>query len=737
MSKQVKQTPSKRDTRTALTISGGAALTLGVALSPSLDAATFTVSNLNDAGAGSLRQAIIDANTAAGADVVAFQAGLTGTITLSSGQLYIVDSLDIQGPGPANISVNGNNASRVFYLYNGSATIDVTISGLTITDGNASIGSGVVDFDENLTLDNVVISNNTATGDGGGLWADGFNMTLTITNSTITGNTAGSDGGGVYVEDTGGPLLIQNSVISNNSAADDGGGIYFYDPDDSTTISDCTISGNTAADLGGGIYLYDTDGGSHVIRRTTISGNSASAGGGIFLYGPDDPFLVESSTISGNQATAGSGGGIHLYSLYGGFDLRHTTVAGNSATGSGGGVFTLSGPTPVDHSIVGDNSAATEDDLGTAGDGNFDVSFSLVESPGTANINDNGGNIFNQDPQLGPLANNGGPTATHLPASASPVVNAGDPAFAPPPAVDQRGLARVVGGTIDMGAVEINPGIVQFTITAVAVNETDLTLTLTVTRTGGTDGAISVNYAATPGTAVTPGDYTLAAGTLNWANGDAANKTFNITIVNDTVAEPAETFTVSLSSPVGTTVGANSTVTVTINPSLGPAQAEPIPTLGWWAKLAMMLGTAFAGVWALGRRFFAIGLVTLLTATGVAGNVSASAPSSSKGKNAKVTQITSVSAGASSTTAKITIQLGDGTVLNVSPNDLKVSDHRTTGTGKAVKHGRHKGNSLDGISPGQPAIVKVKTDDDSNVQRVRIKLYDSIEKANEGLAGND
>ncbi|MFL6235831.1 MAG: hypothetical protein ACJ76N_22060 [Thermoanaerobaculia bacterium] len=81
----------------------GAALALGVGLglAPAADAATFQVINLNDSGAGSLRDAIGQANAAAGADTITFQAGLTGTITLTSGQLSIIDSVDIQGPGAA------------------------------------------------------------------------------------------------------------------------------------------------------------------------------------------------------------------------------------------------------------------------------------------------------------------------------------------------------------------------------------------------------------------------------------------------------------------------------------------------------------------------------------------------------------------------------------------------------------------------------------------------------------
>lgn len=588
------------------------ALTLGTALAavPSAHAATFTVSSLADAGPGTLRQAIEDANAAAGADVVEFQAGLTGTITLTTGELAITDSVDVQGPGAAALAVSGNDASRVFYLYNGSALLDVTISGLTITDGNADIGGGIIDWGENLVLDGVAITGNTAAGeggDGGGIWADDFSdegMTLTIRDSTISGNGAEDDGGGIYLYSTGGSVLIQDTVISGNDAGDSGGGIYFYDVNGDTTIEDSTISGNSAGGFGGGIYFYDTDGGTHTIRRTTISGNDALEGGGLFVYGADHPFVIENSTISGNQATSGDGGGIHLYGLYGGtFEIRHTTIAGNSASGTGGGAFTQTGPLIVDHSIVGDNTAATHDDLGTSGDGSFDVSFSLVENPDTANLSDNGGNVFNQDPQLGPLQNNGGPTQTHKPAPASPAVNAGDPAFVPPPATDQRGSARQIG-VIDMGAVELSPGTIQLTFSATSAGEAAGTVTITATRTGGSDGPVSVTLNTADGSAAAPGDYTAVIGSLlSWADGDAAPKSLDVTIVNDLLDEPDETFTVTISSPAGGAVlGSPATAVVTILDDDLPVSVIEIPTVGDAGRLLLTALMTASGIWLLRRK---------------------------------------------------------------------------------------------------------------------------------------
>jgi MYXO-CTERM domain-containing protein len=698
----------------------GAALALGVGLGfgQAADAATFTVTNLNDNGAGSLRQAIVDANNAAGADTVTFQAGLTGTITLTSGQLYVSDSVDIQGPGAAVLTVSGNNASRVFYLYSPDALLDVSISGLTITGGSASIGAGIVDFDENLTLDHVAITGNHASSDGGGLWMDGFSFAATIRDSTISGNTADGDGGGVYNEDTGGLLLFQRTVISNNQAGGSGGGVYFYDPDHAVTFEDSTISGNTAGGAGGGIYLYDTDGGPFTIRGTTISGNSAQAGGGIFFYGPDDPVLIESSTISGNQATAGPGGGIFLYSFYGSFAIEHSTIASNTAaSGPGGGLFTYTGPVTIDHTIVADNTAKSDNDLSTASEGSIDLTFSLVESPGTANINDNGGNVLNQDPQLGALGNNGGPTQTQKPASTSPAVNAGDPAFTPPPSIDQRGLPRVAGGRIDIGAVEINAGTIQLTVSAVSVAEGVGTVTITATRTGGADGAVSVAYTTANGTATAPADYTTAAGTLNWADQDSASKSFQVTIINDTLDEPDETFNVILSAPTGgATLGAITTETVTIQDDDAPA-AAPIPTLGEMGEglLAGLLG--LGGLLALRRRRKLAAPVVALTLT--LGGVHAA--------DARVNAVKDLRAGAlqqvdlKGTVA--TLHLADGTTLTVPLGEVEIKDRRKH------DHPARTVPTLGGLPAGQPVVIKVKHGADGSIRKVKLQLFDTAQAA--------
>jgi hypothetical protein len=445
-------------------LSGAALALVGLGFGGTADAATFNVTNLNDSGPGSLRQAVLDANSSGGADVITFQAGLTGTITLTTGQLQVYASVDIQGPGADVITVSGNDASRVFYLYADSAGEAVTISGLTVSHGNATEGGGIYDKGEGLTLDHVVLTTNAA-GDGGGLGLGGVSPTVTVRDSTITGNQATGSGGGVYVGN-GDAVLFQRDLITNNQATK-GGGAYFYDPA-SVTFEDSTISGNTANSKGGGIYLYDTNG-AFTVSRTTISGNTAAnSGGGIYLYQVGGPMTIVDSTVSGNTATAGSGGGLFLYSLYNGSSIQSSTIANNTSTVDGGGIYLYSDELSLVDTIVADNTsqlasappngvkALVGNDLGG---GTFDLRYSLIENQGTATVNDNGGNIFNQDPQLGPLANNGGPTQTQRPALTSPAVDHGDPAFTPPPATDQRGFPRVANARIDIGSVELTPGV--------------------------------------------------------------------------------------------------------------------------------------------------------------------------------------------------------------------------------------------------------------------------------------
>lgn len=415
-------------------LAAGAGLGIGAALgaSASAQAADFTVSNLNDSGPGSLRQAILDANGATGADRVLFQSGLSGTITLTSGEITIDHDVQVLGPGPGQLTISGNAASRIFYMSPLPNPIEaVAISGLTLAKGAATTGGAIRTYKVDLSLSNTIVTGNKATGAGNG--AAGvytFRGSLAIQSSTISGNTADAGrGGGIRTYRT--PLSIQNSTISGNSATASGGrggGVYTFR--DSLTIQGSTISGNTAASNGGGIQSYKT---AIIIDRSTLSGNSAITpnvdGGGIYIYG-------------------------------GALAVLSSTIDGNSATGRGGGISTFNAnPDPnLESSIVANNTAPTGPNLiGNAGDV-FNAAFSLIGDPAGATIT-GAPNIVGQDPKLGPLADNGGPTLSQALLPGSPALDAGnasgtDQRGVPRP-FDLKGIPKAPGGNAaDIGAYE-------------------------------------------------------------------------------------------------------------------------------------------------------------------------------------------------------------------------------------------------------------------------------------------
>jgi hypothetical protein len=219
----------------------------------STQAATITVTNTNDSGVGSLRQAIADANDG---DTIHF--GITGTITLTTGELLVDKSVTISGPGAASLTVDGNLASRVFYVSSG---VTAAIAGLTITNGNAddgpNTGGGIYNDHATLALDNCTVSGNYASyGGGGGIY--NHHATLALDNCTVSGNYGAYGGGGVY--SSSGTLTVTNSTFSGNStnapfSVGSGGGILTegYDGNATLTVTNSTFSGNYARLVGGGI----------------------------------------------------------------------------------------------------------------------------------------------------------------------------------------------------------------------------------------------------------------------------------------------------------------------------------------------------------------------------------------------------------------------------------------------------------------------------------------------------
>ncbi len=155
---------------------------LALAIGAPARASTYTVLNTDDAGPGSLRQAVLDANSNAGADAIDFAAGIAGTIDLGD-ELTITDSLTITGPGADQLTIDGGGEDRIFNIDGSAGSIDVSISGLTLTNGRTPAdqesGGAIVSSQANLSLTDVTVSKSGALsspfafGVGGGIAVTG------------------------------------------------------------------------------------------------------------------------------------------------------------------------------------------------------------------------------------------------------------------------------------------------------------------------------------------------------------------------------------------------------------------------------------------------------------------------------------------------------------------------------------------------------------------------------------
>ncbi len=356
---------------------------------------TFVVTNTNDSGAGSLRQAVHDADYAPGSEID-FDPSLTGTIVLTSGELDVTNIMTIVGPGADILAVSGDNASRVFDI---SQSVAVAISGLTIEDGNAAAGSG------------------------GGVFNSGD---LTLTDVTVSTNSSGISGGGI---DNAGTLTLNHSTVSNNNAANDGGGVM-NEQAASLTITDSTIAFNTGMS---GAGIYDDSFATLSVASSTISDNTGAGIAKNF-----DPFtnhtfaVVQDSTIANNLGSA--------VEAQGSVDFESDTIAGNQ----GGITFYTTGG--IGNTILADNGGANLVYF------NFAPNASLPASLGY-NLSDDGGDGIltapsdqtNTNPLLGPLQDNGGPTQTMALLPGSPALGTGNPS-----GPDQRGFAAAS----DVGAFQ-------------------------------------------------------------------------------------------------------------------------------------------------------------------------------------------------------------------------------------------------------------------------------------------
>jgi hypothetical protein len=418
-------------------------------------AATITVTNTNDSGPGSLRQALADANDG---DTINFDVSLKGqTIALTSGELVIDKSITITGPGSDQLAVRTVDFQHTFRIFHVIASPTVIIEGLTIGPSLYFSGCGIQNDQATLTINNCALVGNSGLEWGAGISNGG---TLTVNNSSISGNVLEYQGTGAGISSSG-TLIINNSIISGNLSGKgytDGGGIY---SSGMLEITNSRIDGNSVGGGGGGIYNT----GNAIIASSTISGNSAGGG----YPGPPEPgfgggifngatLTISNSTFSGNSVLTtdkgpGCGGGI---GNNGSLQIANSTISGNSAT-NGGAICNDAAPLEIANSIL--NAGDVGENIFNDGGTITSLGYNLSSDNGSGYLSGPGDQI-NTNPILGPLQDNGGPTQTHRPYPQSPAIDAGNPSFTPPPFYDQRGTGfdRVVNGRIDIGSFEVQEG---------------------------------------------------------------------------------------------------------------------------------------------------------------------------------------------------------------------------------------------------------------------------------------
>jgi len=465
------------------------------------------------------------------------------TITLSPslGTLDLTNTTSptvIDGPGASVATISGAGLVGVFLVDSG---VTATVSGLTLTDGTATVG-GAFDNSGNLTVLDSTLVNNGATQNGGAIYN---NLgTLTITDTTLSNNSTIFYGGGIY--NYGGTVTISGATIEGNSSTYGiGGGLDntgFTTTVTSTkgtttttttatmTITNSTIKNNLSF-YGGGINNSST--GNLTITNTTIQNNTGTLGGGIWN---DGTLSVSASTIADNLAVAG--GGISN-NLPGTLMLVNSTIAGNTATqygggidnvgiftavndtiaynvvasgGAGGGLVSTAGTASLYNTIVVDNYLGSTG--GSAGDIAGTVAttsaYNLIGIGGSGGLtNDVNGNqvgVASSFAALGKLAANGGPTETIALLTGSTAIGAGSSTIpgVTVPTTDQRGEPRPAPpASIDIGAYQTQPPVIVPVLapTVVATKPLDPSVATSVSTNAtvvAPSVSISVSGVATP-----------------------------------------------------------------------------------------------------------------------------------------------------------------------------------------------------------------------------------------------
>lgn len=468
-------------TVTSLVLGTAGALVIAIPVS----AATLTVTSTTDDGVGyTLREAIADANASVGvADTIEFDSSLVNSTLHIDSALTITDTLTISGLGSGSLSIQRDVGpdSDVFVFRPSSTDQDFTLSGITIQGDNVITGSGVVADNSDETPRNVTVVDVTFTdlqnGSVGGpaITVNTISGTLRVENSSFVSNEGGASGGAVSAVGVGTAVVLTDDEFVGNEAAGDGGAVYVADTVGSVTIERSTFQANVAEGDGGGLYVDRVDlDSSLTVDSSTFSADSTGQFGAALAIGT----VIGEVTIVNSTLDEGSEDFAMAADLVAGeLSVMYSTMTGGIY------VRTNEGLAEVTSTIVVQTGGVTilvDDAVNPVG-----VLYSILSSSLANYMADMGGNQFGILPKLGPLQDNGGPTFTRMPLAGSPAIDRGLPGGTPP-TFDQRytGFPRVIGGRVDVGAVETaeTAGAVE---TAGALAATGQTLNLWIPIIGG------------------------------------------------------------------------------------------------------------------------------------------------------------------------------------------------------------------------------------------------------------
>ncbi len=481
-----------------------------------------------------------------------------------------------------NLDTSGANAIRNVGIYvqgaDGATVSSNAIGNFSNTDGENDTGIWLATGAVNTTVsaNTVTALGYTGTGafapfgirDSGGVAASGNNLTgNTVSNISTSGGTA------VFgIENSSGGAIIQrNNVqnVTNNSTGTFGAyGINI------TAGNNVVLRNNFVSDV-----KFNMQGGGAFSTQFGVFGIRIAAGTGHQIYNNSvNMFGALSGTANSSLLTAALG---VVTTTSTGMDIRNNIFANNITGGTTSiahvAVYLPSGGTSAMNLTWNNNSYYFGTDAARQGTGqagttagtNFYTTLSaLAAYTSTLSVAGTNDNASLSSTGAVPFTSN---NDLHLTAGV-PELNVG--ATLPSVTNDYDGETRPQGAGYEIGADEIvvaNPGTIQFSSAAYSVTEGTPTVTLTVTRTGGSSGAVTANYALAGGTATGGAacgggvDYQNTGGSVNFADGDAADKTFTVTICDDSLFESSETFDATLSIGSGTaTLGTPNPATVTI-----------------------------------------------------------------------------------------------------------------------------------------------------------------------------